>query len=134
MRVTHVHAGVESSAAALELAESNAQLNGCQKSQYTFLKNDIVKYMQQQAAESRTWDLVVLDPPKLAPNRKSVNRALRKYCQLNTLVGLVAISAHDCTTSQLCCHLLSLSTPLMLIQGRFVFLIILLFCSHLWQY
>lgn len=81
------HTGVDSSAPALELANSNAQLNGWQPSQYSFLKDDIMKYMQQQAAEGALWDLVVLDPPKLAPNRKSLNRALVKYRKLNTLVG-----------------------------------------------
>lgn len=81
---THV-TGVDSSAPALELANSNAQLNGWQPSQYSFLKDDIMKYMQQQAAEGALWDLVVLDPPKLAPNRKSLNRALVKYRKLNTL-------------------------------------------------
>lgn len=30
------------------------------------------------------WDLVVLDPPKLAPNRKSLQRAMGKYQRLNT--------------------------------------------------
>ncbi len=83
----HFLTGVDSSAPALALADSNAQLNGWQQSQYTFLKNDIVKYMQQQIVEGTRWDLVVLDPPKLAPNRKSLNRALAKYRKLNTLVG-----------------------------------------------
>ncbi|KAL3134015.1 hypothetical protein ABBQ32_008452 [Trebouxia sp. C0010 RCD-2024] len=83
---THV-TGVESSAPALELANSNAQLNGWEPSQYSFLKDDIVKYMQQQTAEGALWDLVVLDPPKLAPNRKSLNRALAKYRKLNTMVS-----------------------------------------------
>lgn len=79
--------GVESSAPALELADSNAKLNGWQPSQYSFLKDDITKYMQQQISEGTLWDIVVLDPPKLAPNRKSLNRAMIKYRKLNTLVG-----------------------------------------------
>lgn len=87
----HVHAGVESSAPALELANGNAKLNGWQPSQYTFLKDDITKYMQQQIAEGALWDLVVLDPPKLAPNRKSLNRAMVKYRKLNTLVRIITV-------------------------------------------
>jgi len=84
---------VDSSAPALALAESNAQLNGWQQSQYHFLKDDIVKYMQQQIVEGTQWDLVVLDPPKLAPNRKSLNRALAKYRKLNTLVCISSLIA-----------------------------------------
>lgn len=81
------HVGVESSAPALELAESNARLNGWQPSQYSFLKDDISKYMQQQISEGASWDMVLLDPPKLAPNRKSLNRAMIKYRKLNTMVS-----------------------------------------------
>ena len=88
---------MESSAPALELANSSAQLNGWQPSQYTFLKDDIMKYMQQQTAEGALWDLVVLDPPKLAPNRKSLNRALVKYRKLNTMVGAAKQTPPLCT-------------------------------------
>ena len=42
--------------------------------------------MQQQIAEGKQWDLVVLDPPKLAPNKKALMRALNKYRKLNQLV------------------------------------------------
>ena len=33
---------------------------------------------------AQTWDVVVLDPPKLAPNRKALPRAAGKYKRLNT--------------------------------------------------
>ena len=36
-------------------------------------------HSQAAAAAGRTWDLLVLDPPKLAPNRKSLQRATRRY-------------------------------------------------------
>ena len=56
-----------------------------------------MKYMQQRTAEGALWDLVVLDPPKLAPNRKSLNRALVKYRKLNTLVGAAKQTLPLCT-------------------------------------
>lgn len=80
-------AGIDSSIPALALAEQNAQLNGYTSAQCTFLKDDIAKYMQQQVAADTVWDVVVLDPPKLAPNRKSLDRALAKYRRLNTMVS-----------------------------------------------
>ena len=72
---------------ALTLAKQNAQLNSYSLHQYTFLKDDIAKYMQQQLEAGSSWDMIVLDPPKLAPNRKSLDRALAKYRKLNTMVG-----------------------------------------------
>ena len=60
-------AGVDSSEAALELARANAQRNGvagvCQ-----FVRADVAEFMR--AAAPQAWDIVVLDPPKLAPSRK----------------------------------------------------------------
>ena len=40
--------------------------------------------LPQALAEKLKWDLVVFDPPKLAPNRKSLERATRKYRRLNS--------------------------------------------------
>lgn len=33
--------------------------------------------------EGKQWDIVVLDPPKLAPNKKILDRAMGKYKSLN---------------------------------------------------
>ncbi|KAK9830892.1 hypothetical protein WJX81_002094 [Elliptochloris bilobata] len=72
--------GVDSSAAALALARANAERNGvadrCQ-----FVKADVAEFMR--AAAPQAWDIVVLDPPKLAPSRKALPRASVKYRQLN---------------------------------------------------
>ena len=58
---------MDSSEAALALARANAQRNGvadrCQ-----FVRADVAEFMR--AAAPQTWDIVVLDPPKLAPSRK----------------------------------------------------------------
>ena len=99
-------AGVDSSAPALALAEQNAQLNSYSSEQYTFLKDDIAKYMQQQIEAGSKWDLIVLDPPKLAPNRKSLDRALAKYRKLNTLVSRILEATQDACIH--CCKLVCL--------------------------
>ena len=39
----------------------------------------------QALAERRRWDLVVFDPPKLAPSRKTLEKATRKYRRLNAM-------------------------------------------------
>ena len=66
-RTRVVSAGVDSSEAALELARANAQRNGvagvCQ-----FVRGDVADFTR--AAAPQAWDIVVLDPPKLAPSRK----------------------------------------------------------------
>ena len=62
-----VFAGVDSSEAALELARANAQRNGV-ADVCRFVRADVAEFMR--AAAPQAWDLVVLDPPKLAPSRK----------------------------------------------------------------
>jgi 23S rRNA G2069 N7-methylase RlmK/C1962 C5-methylase RlmI len=74
--------GVDSSAPALALAARNAALNGV-ADRADFERADVAAFMRAAAAEGREWDLVVLDPPKLAPNKKALAAALRKYGSLN---------------------------------------------------
>ena len=71
-------AGVDSSAAALELARANAELNGVPESLCSFTRADVAPFMREAAAAGMLWDLIVLDPPKLAPNRKTLPRAAAK--------------------------------------------------------
>eukprot|EP00775_Hariotina_reticulata_P013620 gene13620-13746_t len=67
--------GVDSSPAAVELAAANAKLNGLTDS--TFLRAAI------EGGEA--FDIVVLDPPKLAPNRQSLGRATGAMTQSDGL-------------------------------------------------
>lgn len=73
--------GVDTSAPALELARSNAALNGLP--QCNFEEEDASAFMRTAFQEGRRWDLIVLDPPKLAPSVKALPKALRKYKKLN---------------------------------------------------
>mmetsp|Transcript_35057 Transcript_35057/g.99375 ORF Transcript_35057/g.99375 Transcript_35057/m.99375 type:complete len:525 (+) Transcript_35057:216-1790(+) len=71
---------VDSSARALELGKKNADLNGVS---IDFVKGDIKDFMRAAVKEGQQWDVIVLDPPKLAPNRKALRKAANKYRQLN---------------------------------------------------
>ena len=81
--------GVDSSAAAVEAATKNAKLNGVSgddsdgEGTATFLQSDIAKYMQSASADGIFYDVVVLDPPKLAPTAAMLEKARRKYHGLN---------------------------------------------------
>lgn len=73
---------VDSSGPALELARRNAGINGCDH--VDFIKQDAAKFLDDAFARDMSWDIVVLDPPKLAPSRKTLSGAIRKYVSLNT--------------------------------------------------
>ena len=76
--------GVDSSRPALDVAAKNASLNGV-TDRIRWVKNDAFKHLDAclENGEAGTYDLIVLDPPKLAPNVKSVARAVPKYVGMN---------------------------------------------------
>lgn len=71
---------VDSSASALELAAKNAQLNDVEVS---FTRGNAFERLRMLGLEGQTFDMVVIDPPKLARSRAGVPKALRAYKDAN---------------------------------------------------
>eukprot|EP00210_Caulerpa_lentillifera_P000327 g320.t1 len=74
--------GIDSSKPAVKLAEENARLNGVRET-CTFQSSDILNALQIAARNQEEWDVVVLDPPKLAFSTTHLNKALARYRKLN---------------------------------------------------
>jgi 23S rRNA (cytosine1962-C5)-methyltransferase len=79
----HVTA-VDSSGPALEVARANAELNGIGE-RFDFVHAEVAPFLETCVAESRKFDVVVLDPPKMARTRSGLDRALKGYLRLNRL-------------------------------------------------
>ena len=75
--------GVDSSQDALDAAIANARLNGLADEDISFVRADIAAYMKSAIDSNNEFDVVVLDPPKLAPTVSSLDRASKKYHALN---------------------------------------------------
>jgi 23S rRNA (cytosine1962-C5)-methyltransferase len=73
---------VDSSAAALELAEGNARNNGLT---VETRKGDAFDVLESMAKESARFDLIIIDPPAFAKRRKDLPKALAAYKRLNQL-------------------------------------------------
>lgn len=71
---------VESSAAARELAGRNWALNGLPDDRLQISGEDAFRFLRSR---KETYDLMILDPPPLARDRGSLDRALRAYKDLN---------------------------------------------------
>jgi len=93
--------GMDSSEAAIALADENAGLNGV-SDVCAFEAGDADEVLASFAAARREMrpDLVILDPPGLVPSKKHKRKALRTYARLNanafrclTKGGLVATSS-----------------------------------------
>ncbi len=83
-RVGHV-TSIDSSAPALERARSQLVLNGFEPGAASFLDADVNQSLRQFQAEGRTFDAIVLDPPKFAPTATHAERAARAYKDINRL-------------------------------------------------
>jgi 23S rRNA (cytosine1962-C5)-methyltransferase len=70
---------------ALALAERNLALNGLQRGGDTFQHGDVFEMLRAYRDRGRSFDLIVLDPPKFAPTRRHVQRASRAYKDINLL-------------------------------------------------
>lgn len=76
--------GVDSSQEAIERARENAYiLNELSSSQIQFERADIGIFMKKAFQSKQYYDVVILDPPKLAPSISSLDRSSRKYATLN---------------------------------------------------
>lgn len=73
--------GVDDSAAALDLAGRVAERNGW-ADRCDWRDTDAFAFLAQS---KETYDIVVLDPPRLAPSKKNLSAAIEAYIRLNTL-------------------------------------------------
>ena len=76
---------VDSSAAALELAASNAERNAGKAGKLTTLKGDAFDVLEDLAKKRARFDVVVIDPPAFAKRKKDLPKALAAYKRLNQL-------------------------------------------------
>jgi len=74
---------IDSSAAALELARRNASLNGMSASGLEWMQADAFQALRTLRDQARSFDLIVLDPPKFAPTAKHAPAAARGYKDIN---------------------------------------------------
>jgi 23S rRNA (cytosine1962-C5)-methyltransferase len=81
---------VDSSGAALELAKKNLSLNQLSVASEDFIEADVFRILRKYRDSGASFDMIILDPPKLAPSRSQVMRAARAYKDLNWLAFRLA--------------------------------------------
>ncbi|MBX3436181.1 MAG: class I SAM-dependent rRNA methyltransferase [Planctomycetaceae bacterium] len=74
--------GVDSSATAITLAQENARFNEVNE-KVRFARGDVREKLAELAGAGERFDVVILDPPKLARHRKGIETALSAYAALN---------------------------------------------------
>jgi 23S rRNA (cytosine1962-C5)-methyltransferase len=76
---------VDSSANSLALARQNIDINDMQAKPIEYIEADVFKYLRDQKNAGRKYDMVILDPPKFAPSKANLKKALSGYKDINLL-------------------------------------------------
>ena len=74
---------VDSSGVALDAARVNLGLNDLPAERAQWVEADVFQYLRLLRDKGRSYDLIVLDPPKFAPTAQHVERASRAYKDIN---------------------------------------------------
>jgi len=76
---------VDASAEALALAREHLRLNGLPEAQVEWQEGDVFQTLRALRDRGRSFDLVILDPPKFAATAAQAERAARGYKDINLL-------------------------------------------------
>lgn len=76
---------VDSSRSSLELASRNAVLNGFAEDRIENVEADVFSLLRLYRDSRRSFDIIVLDPPKFAESRSRIAQASRGYKDINLL-------------------------------------------------
>jgi 23S rRNA (cytosine1962-C5)-methyltransferase len=76
---------IDTSAEALALARDNLTRNGLDGPNVEWMEADVFQALRAFRDQQRSYDLIVLDPPKFAPTAAQAERAARGYKDINML-------------------------------------------------
>lgn len=98
---------VDSSSTATEALSSNYKNNQLDFNAEHIVTSDVFQFLRAAQQKNEHWDLIILDPPKLAPNRQNLPKAERAYKDLN-LQAMLLMKPGDILASFSCSGSLSL--------------------------
>jgi 23S rRNA (cytosine1962-C5)-methyltransferase len=76
---------VDVSAEALSLGRENVRINEMQAESVEWREGDVFRVLRMFRDEGRSFDMIVLDPPKFAPTAAQAEKASRGYKDINLL-------------------------------------------------
>lgn len=76
---------IDSSVLAIDTLKENIILNKFDAKKVTTIPADVNKQLRKFRDDGELFDMVIIDPPKYAPSRSALDKALRAYKDLNRL-------------------------------------------------
>jgi 23S rRNA (cytosine1962-C5)-methyltransferase len=74
---------IDSSSEALEIAQDNIKANQLPEAHINWINGNVFEVLRQLRDQARSFDLVILDPPKFAPTASQAKKAARGYKDIN---------------------------------------------------
>jgi 23S rRNA (cytosine1962-C5)-methyltransferase len=76
---------IEASASAIDLSNKNFELNNLNSSLVENINGDVFEVLRKFRDERKSFDLIILDPPKFAESASQIQKASRGYKDINLL-------------------------------------------------
>jgi 23S rRNA (cytosine1962-C5)-methyltransferase len=76
---------IESSSSAIELSAKNFEINNLDSSLIENISGDVFEILRKFRDERKTFDLIILDPPKFTESVSQIQKASRGYKDINLL-------------------------------------------------
>jgi len=100
---------VDTSQDALDKAAVNADLNGL--TSIEFVRNDVGDFLTESVEKREKYDVIILDPPSFAKNKKSVPAAKAGYAKINRL-AMEMLNRNGFLATASCSHVVKQSLKL----------------------
>ena len=97
---------LDSSETAIKASENNCIINNFDLSKAKFYSADVFDYLEQSANNKSNYDIVMIDPPAFAKNKKSLAVAKKGYEKLNRL-AMMNVKQGGLLITSSCSHHLS---------------------------
>ncbi len=98
---------VDSSQAALDMAQTNLKLNGFDLKKCEFVCEDVKKYLQPETSKI-DFEVIVLDPPAFVKDRHKIKEGLQGYRKINE-AAIAALPANGILVTASCSQHITLS-------------------------
>ncbi len=98
---------VDVSQEALHIADSLIQKNGFDKSRVELVEADVFAYLRKCRDSRKTFDLIVLDPPKFIENKAHLEKGARGYKDIN-LLAIKLLNEHGILATFSCSGLMEM--------------------------
>lgn len=76
---------IDASDTSLAMARDNVALNNLKTASAAYVKGDAFTVLREYRDAGRTFDMVIIDPPKFAPSKTHLKKALKGYKEINML-------------------------------------------------